>query len=188
MNREPQSGLKAFELTAHILGVNVRTGFGVIHQIPARMIRIVVDDEIIAAIPAPGRSEVPVPRSDLEEEPAVQPEAVRVAVDADHVIAVGGAKMFETATLDGMSDAVTAIVRSIVTIPMVMVHVRRVIDFAVVAALLIAAEFLAAAVMLRSRGNSALIRVRSRVMRGTVLVLLALLRRPGVGADEERAA
>jgi hypothetical protein len=94
--------------------------------------------------------------------------------------------MLETATLEGMSDPVAAIVRSIVTVPMVMVHMRRAIDFAVVAALLFAAEFLAAAVTRGRRGNSALIRVRGCVTRRTVL--LALLCRSGVGTDEERAA
>ncbi len=57
--------------------MDVATGVNVVEQTPAIVIGGVVDGEVIATIPAPVRSEVPIPIGNLEIEAAGEPESVR---------------------------------------------------------------------------------------------------------------
>jgi hypothetical protein len=65
-------------LRAHVLGVDVDAGLGVVDEIPTGVVGVIVDDEVVArAVPAPAGGEVPVPRSDFKREAAREPEAAR---------------------------------------------------------------------------------------------------------------
>ena len=68
--------------------MDVAAGVDVVEQIPSRMIRIVVNREVVAAIPAPVRTEAPIPGSNLKIKSAGKPETVMVAVEALDSIAV----------------------------------------------------------------------------------------------------
>ena len=116
-------------LRAHVLGVDVDAGLGVVDEIPTGVVGIIVDDEVVArAVPAPAGSEVPVPRSDFKREGAGEPEAVRAEVEAVDMIAIGRTEMFEAAVWIGMRDDVTLVIRTIMAVPVVFVNVRDAVD------------------------------------------------------------
>jgi hypothetical protein len=111
------------------LGVGVDAGLGVIDEVPAGVIRIVVNDEIFTgAIPAPAGCEVPIPRSDFKRKTAGEPEAVRAEIEAVDVIAIGRTEMFEAAMREGVRDDVTLVIGTIVAKPVIFVDVRDTID------------------------------------------------------------
>lgn len=68
--------------------MDIDTCVDVIEQIPANVIRIFVDYEVIAAVPAPVRAYRPIPRGDFKEEATRQPKAMVISIDADNFIAV----------------------------------------------------------------------------------------------------
>src|ERR1700758_2431151 len=70
----------------------VDAGVNVVQHVPAGVVGILVDDKVIAAVPAPVRANWPVPVRHLEIEPAREPEAVMVAVNPLDVVAVGWAE------------------------------------------------------------------------------------------------
>jgi hypothetical protein len=53
---------------AHVEDMNIDACPQVIEQVPSEMIRIVIEDEVIAANPAPVAAVGPVPQCDLEVE------------------------------------------------------------------------------------------------------------------------
>jgi hypothetical protein len=111
------------------LGVGVDAGLGVIDEVPAGVIGIVVNDEIVTgAIPTPAGCEVPIPRSDFKRKTAGEPKAVRAEIEAVDVIAIGRAEMFEAAVRIGMRNDVTLVVGTIVAIPVILVDVRDTVD------------------------------------------------------------
>jgi len=71
----------------------------VIEQIPARVIGVLVNDEVIATVPAPIHADRPIPGSNFEIKATREPEAMVVAVDAHNVVAIAGPKMFKAAVL-----------------------------------------------------------------------------------------
>src|SRR5438445_7799729 len=100
----------------------------VIQKIPARMIGIVVHDKTVSvAIPAPFGGNGPVPRCNLKRT-ARKPEPVMIAIEAFDVVAVGGTKVFKVAVLERVSENIPPVVRTIVSIPVIVGHVRDVID------------------------------------------------------------
>ena len=111
------------------MGVDVNAGVHVVHQVPSGVVRVIVNDEVIAgAIPAPARGQVPIPVSDDERESAGKPEAMCSGVETVHMIAVGRAEMFEASVLVGMSDDIAFVVGRIVTVPMVVGDVRNTVN------------------------------------------------------------
>jgi len=94
----------------------------VVEQIPTNVIGIVVNDEVIAAIPAPVLANKPVPWSNFKVEAGREPETMVVAVDADEGIPVVRTKMFEVSVFEGMIEAIAFVVRCIVTIPVIVVN------------------------------------------------------------------
>ena len=82
------NGLR-FGLLAHVLGVHIDAGLGVVHQIPSGMVGIVVHDKIIArTIPAPIGGERPIECGDLKGKTVREPKAMMVAIKSFHVVAV----------------------------------------------------------------------------------------------------
>ena len=108
--------------------MNVNASVDVVEQIPADVVGVFVDDEIIAAIPAPVSGKRPIPVGDLEIEATGKPETVVVAVNAGDAVAVGRTEVFEVAVLERVVDVEALIVRSIVSIPVIVADVLRVIN------------------------------------------------------------
>ena len=108
--------------------MNVDASVDVVQQIPADMVGVFVHDEIIATIPTPVSGKRPIPVGDLEIEATREPETVVVAVNAGDTVAVGRAEVFEVAVLEGVVDVEALIVRSIVSIPVIVADVLRVIN------------------------------------------------------------
>src|SRR5258708_39988682 len=97
-------------LQAHVLGVDVNAGVDVVDQVPTFVVGIVVDHEVIAvAIPAPIRSNIPIPGSNCKGKTAWKPEAVIVAVKALDAIAIRRAKVFKAAVLERVVDDIAAV-------------------------------------------------------------------------------
>ena len=114
--------------------MDILAGMRVIQKIPARMIGIVVHDKAVAvAIPAPFGGNGPVPRRNLKRKTAREPEPVMIAIEALDVVAVGGTKVFKVAMLELVSDNIPPVVRTIVSIPVIVGHVRDAIDAAALA-------------------------------------------------------
>src|SRR2546422_9054178 len=114
--------------------MDVPASMHVIQQIPARMIGIVVHDKVVAvAIPTPVSSNGPIPRRNLKRKTAREPKPVMVTIKALDVVAVGGTKVFKVAMLELVSDNIPPVVRTIVSIPVIVGHVRDAIDAAALA-------------------------------------------------------
>jgi len=60
----------------------------VVEQIPADVLGILIDDEIVGAVPAPISADGPVPSSHFKGETTRKPEAVMIAVEALDAVAV----------------------------------------------------------------------------------------------------
>src|SRR5258706_16046551 len=98
-------------LGAHVLGVDVNGGVDVVDQVPTFVIGIVVDHEVIAvAVPAPIRSNIPIPGSNCKGKTAWKPEAVMVAVKAFDAISIRRAKVLKAAVFERMVDDIAAVV------------------------------------------------------------------------------
>jgi hypothetical protein len=109
--------------------MDILAGMRVIQKIPSRMIGIVVHDKAVAvAIPAPFGGNGPVPRRNLKRKTAREPEPVMIAIEALDVVAVGGTKVFKVAVLERVSENIPPVVRTIVSVPVILGHVRDVID------------------------------------------------------------
>src|SRR6266576_983342 len=104
-------------LGAHVADMHVATGVNVIEQIPAHMVGVLVYDEIIAAVPAPIRTNGPVPGRNFKVEAARQPEAVMLGIEAFNAVTIGRAKVFETAVLESRVNVIALIVRPVVPVP-----------------------------------------------------------------------
>jgi hypothetical protein len=92
----------------------------VVEHIPSVMVGILVNDEIVVVtVPAPVRSDGPVPIGDLEVEAAGEPEAVMVRIEAVNAVTIGRAKVLEVAVLKRMVDVVALVVGAVVAIPVV---------------------------------------------------------------------
>jgi hypothetical protein len=59
--------------------VDVRAAVNVVKQVPAGVVWVFIDHEVVAAIPAPIRANRPIPIRHLEVEPTREPEAVVIA-------------------------------------------------------------------------------------------------------------
>src|SRR5260370_19531448 len=120
-------------LVAHIVDVNVDAGMNVVKQIPAGVIGILIDGEIVGAVPAPIGANGPVPFRNFKEETTRQPEAVMIAIEAFDAVAEGRAEVLEAAMLEWMVEVIALIVRPVVAVPMVVddgrgtVHAARVV-------------------------------------------------------------
>ena len=108
--------------------MDVDAGVNVVKHIPANVVGVLVDHEIVGAVPAPIGTNGPVPRRYFKIEAARKPEAVVIGIEAFDAIAVRRAKVFEPAMFEGVIDVIALVIRTIVAIPMVFVDVRRAIS------------------------------------------------------------
>jgi hypothetical protein len=103
--------------------VDVRAGVHVVEHVPADVVGSFVDQEIIAAVPAPVRTNRPIPGGDFKPKTSGKPEAVVIAVDFFDAIAVRGAKVFEFSVLERMIEVVALVIGSVVAIAMIIADV-----------------------------------------------------------------
>ena len=87
------------------------------------MIRVFINDVIVATVPAPIRADGPVPCCDIEEKAARKPEAVVVAVDSHNTITIARAGANEASVGEGMVEVVALIVRAVVAVPVIIAYV-----------------------------------------------------------------
>lgn len=111
--------------------MDVDAGVDVVQHIPADVVGILIDDEIIGAIPAPIGAYRPVPGSDFKAEATGEPETMMFEIEAFNAIAEGWAKVLEAAMLEGMSAVEALIVGAVVAVPMVIVDVGSAVDAAI---------------------------------------------------------
>ena len=57
-------------LGPHVADVDVHASVNVVEQIPADVVAILINDEIVGAVPAPIGASWPIPGRDFKEEPA----------------------------------------------------------------------------------------------------------------------
>jgi len=137
------------------------------------VIRVFINDVIVATVPAPIRADGPVPCCDIEEKAARKPEAVVVAVDSHNTITIARAGANEASVGEGMVEVVALIVRAVVAVPVIIAYVWPRINLALPARF--ALRFHRAFVSCRRRGwNPSLVRVRLAVR-----LLLSFLRMRG---------
>src|SRR3989475_10846803 len=105
------------------LRVHVLAHADVVHQIPARVIRIQVDDELVAR-PAPGRGDRPIPVRNLEHT-AWQPNVAGCKVKATDRVEVRRADEPEVPRLEWVVEVEARIVGRGVPIPAGIPHVWR---------------------------------------------------------------
>jgi hypothetical protein len=117
-------------LRAHVGDVDVDAGVDVVEGIPAVVVGIFIDDEIVGAIPAPVGADGPIPGSDFKVESAGKPEAVKSGIKAFDAVAEGRANVLEAAVFEGMIDVKALIVGTCMAVPMVIVDVGSVVDVA----------------------------------------------------------
>jgi len=148
------------------------------------MIGVFVHDEIVAiAVPAPARSDIPVPRGDLKRKAAGKPENMTVTVKSLDAIPIRRAEVFEMPVFKWMIHAVPPVVRFVVTIPMIVVYVGQAVDAPAFPAILLGRGRAGLAV-LRRIGDASLVGARRvRSVLALMLFLTPLLARaPILGA------
>jgi hypothetical protein len=111
--------------------VDVDAGVDVVEEIPADVVGILVDNEIIRTIPAPIGAHGPIPGSNFKAEAAGEPEAMMAEIEAFDAIAIGGAKVLEAPMLEGMINVEALVVGAVVAVPMIVVDVRSAVDTAI---------------------------------------------------------
>jgi hypothetical protein len=149
--------------------VDVDTSVDVVEQVPSKVIGIIVDHKVIATIPTPIGAQRPIRGGNFEVEAPGEPEAVMIAVDAKDVVPIAWPNVGEVTVFPRTINVITAVLRSGMAVPMVIVDVRGVVDLTVGPVLLLAAQLLATAVALRSRRDMPL--VGSRFARMTAMFL-----------------
>ena len=111
--------------------MHVHTGFNVVEQVPTGMVRIVIDDENIAASPTPIDAFNPVPLGYLKNESARKPHTPRARIHANGTMPYGWTDLCEASVLERMCLFEARIVRALVSVPVIVVDVRPAIRFPV---------------------------------------------------------
>jgi hypothetical protein len=119
------------KLTAEILRVNVDAGFSVVNKVPARMIRIFIDNYVVRTSPTPVGGIFPITWKDFKAEAAVEPEAMETEVKPREAIAVVRAKTGESTVLVGTIDVEARVISIIMAIPLIIADVGPLIDSSV---------------------------------------------------------
>ena len=119
------------DLNPEIGNVDIMPRMDVIEHIPSGVVRVLVDHEIIAAVPAPIGADRPVPGRNFKGIAPGKPEAPVVRVDAHNVVAIVGPEMFKTTVLKRVIEVKALVVRLVVSVPVIVVHVLRAVYFAV---------------------------------------------------------
>jgi len=116
-------------LRAHVLRMDVLARLDVVYQVPSRMVGVLVDDEVIATIPAPVGANRPLPGRHFKIEPSREPETVRAHIDPHHVVVVARPEMLEVPVRERVLQYVPLVARAGPPVPLVVAHVLRLIDF-----------------------------------------------------------
>lgn len=103
----------------------------VVEEIPADVVGVVVDDEIVAAVPALVGEVAPVPIGNLEVEAAGKPEFMMGGVNAGDGVAERGTKVGKVAVLEGMLDMEARVIDGGVAVPSIVINVGHFIDASV---------------------------------------------------------
>jgi hypothetical protein len=163
--------------------VDVAAGVDVVEQIPADVVRVLVDYEIVFAVPAPVGAKGPIPSSDFKKEAARKPEAMVIRIEALDAIAVGRAKVFEAAMLKRVVDVVALVVGAVVAVPVIVADVGKAVDAATLMAFWFGLGVWIVAFRRRWR-DAALIRARGIMFALPAMFFAALGK--GWNGDEER--
>ena len=134
---QPIKGYAAAALLTDILGVNVDAGFSVVNQVPIWMVRIVIDNDVVGASPAPVGGKLPIIWKDFKTEAAVKPETVLIPVDPTEAIRMRRAEIVETAVRIRLIHVEARIVLIIVAIPCIVADVGPLIHSAVLIGLVL---------------------------------------------------
>ena len=142
------------------------------------MIRIVVDDYVVGASPAPVGGKFPIIWEDFKAEATIKPETMVIPVNPGKSIWMGWAEIIEAAVLVGMIHVETRVVLVVVAIPLVIADVRPLIDSAVLVGVMLRRTTLRPG-RRRRRNLTAVSSVDgSRALRrGRVLSIIAALRK-----------
>src|ERR1700694_6079990 len=96
-------------LGVRVADVDVNASEDVVKQIPADVVGILIDDELVGAGPAPIGADGPVPGRNFKGETPREPEAVMIAIEAFDAVAVRRAKMLEAAVLERRVNVIAVI-------------------------------------------------------------------------------
>ncbi len=154
---------KSVDSGAEVEDVDIDASVDVVEQIPADMVRVVVNHEVVATIPAPIGAEGPIPGSDFEIEAAGEPEAAMIAVKTDDVVAVRGADVRKMAVFERMVFMVALVGGIVVPVPVIVIHVRGMVG-GTVDAMLFVAPVLLGLHFGRRRRDAALVGPRGTLM------------------------
>jgi hypothetical protein len=172
-------------LQPQILHVDVSAGVYVVEQIPAGVVRVLVNDEVIFAVPAPVSGERPIPGSHFKTEAARKPEPVKVAVEPNGPVTVGRPEMRKAAVLERMVRVEPLVIGWLMAEPLIVVDVRHVVHVAGGQTLRLA-WLAAVASRRRRRRHPSLVRARCIVGRWWMCRPVALWRIGGQGQKERR--
>ena len=98
-----------------------------VEEVPADVVRVRVDHEIVPAVPAPVLAQGPIPDRDIKEGTARHPEPVKVRVHPQDAVPVPWPEGREAAVRERPIDVEPRIVSPLVAEPLVVIDVRRVI-------------------------------------------------------------
>ena len=111
------------DLNPEIGDVYIVPRMDVIQHIPSGVVRVLADQEVIAAVPAPIGADRPVPGCNFKVIAPGKPEATVVPVDAHNAVAIVGPEMFKTTVLEPVIEVQALVVLLVVSVPVIVVHV-----------------------------------------------------------------
>lgn len=183
------------ELLTDVLGVNVDAGLRVVNQIPSRMIRIVIDNYVVRASPAPVGSKFPIRRENFKTEAAVEPETVVITVNSGKAVVMVRTKVIEAAVSVRLINVESRVVPVVVTVPLVVTDVGPLIDSSVLVVVILRLAALSAG---RRRGrnmaavspvdwSSALLLLGRTLLLTRALMLITALRKCARSCDKSQS-
>ncbi len=102
----------------------------VVEQIPAGVVRVLVNDEVISAVPAPVCAEGPIRCGNIKIEASRKPEPVKLGVNPIDLVAKRRPEMRKAAMRKRLIQVEPCIVRWMVAEPLIVVDVRHVVHMA----------------------------------------------------------
>src|SRR6187402_37536 len=112
----------------HVANMYIQASVNVVEKVPARMIGIVIDDKVVSTVPAPIRTQWPVPGCDFKVEAAGDPEPVMPPVDPQNAFTEHRPHAWERRSWKWTVEMEAGIIAKIMPKPLIVVHVLRFID------------------------------------------------------------
>ena len=109
-----------------MLHVDIDPGVDIVEQIPARMIRVVVDHEIVAAVPTPVLAQRPVPKRYFKGGIG-EPESPTMEVDPGNRVPEGRTNVRKAAIAVRLLHAETRVIGLFTTEPLIVIDVWKVV-------------------------------------------------------------